>query len=146
MAKTIQAMRDHVFKRTGHQNEDLGIYFGSSYWNSVPDDDMINVSDIILLHGNDQSPSQVEDMINKVSGSNSYKSNPKPIVFNEDPNTNFNSNSNNMQTAIMNHASWGYYSQGTNDYKSGYQSPPVDWSVDTTDKLAFFQQVRNYTK
>merc|ERR1712087_16688 len=145
MAETITKMKAYVEQRTGHSNKALGMYFASSYWNSVPNDKMIAASDFVLLHGNDQSPSDVQNMIDSVRSSSAYRSNPMPIVFNEDPNTDFDKSSNNMHSAVLHHASWGYYAQGTNDYKSGYQSPPVDWGVDTDDKKAFFEQVRNYT-
>eukprot|EP01084_Bolivina_argentea_P320714 556507_1 len=145
MATTIKSMKNYVKSKTGKTNQELGIYFGSSYWGGVPNTNMIEASDIILLHGNDQSPSGIQKFMNEMWGNNAFSSNPKPIIFNEDPNTNFNSGSNNMKTAIMNHASWGFYYQGTNDYKDGYQSPPVDWNVDTSQKEAFFNAATNYT-
>lgn len=146
MAKTIQNMKKHIADKAGKSNKELGIFLGSSYWNSTPNDEMIEVSDIIILHGNNQTPQGVVNMINTVRGNDKYKEKPKPIIFNEDPNTDFDSKSNNMHSVITHHASWGYYDQGKNDYLNGYQSPPVNWGVSTDKKKSFFEQVRNYTK
>ena len=40
------------------------------------------------------------------------------------------------------HASWGYFDPGESDYRDGYQSPPVDWGINTDRKRAFFARVR----
>jgi hypothetical protein len=44
-----------------------------------------------------------------------------------------------------NHASWGYYDQGTNNYRDGYQTPPVRWAINTDTKRRFFGLVRHIT-
>ena len=94
---------------------------------------------------NGKNITEMQQMIDTVRNSNAYKSKPRPIVYNEDPNTSFNDKLNNMEIAITNHVSWGYYDQGTNDYKHGYQSPPTDWMIDTSLKQSFFNQVKYYS-
>ena len=47
--------------------------------------------------------------------------------------------------AITEYASWGYFDPGTNNYSDGYQSPPVNWGINTDDKRAFFAKVREIT-
>ena len=110
----------------------------------VPQDDLITASDFVLMHGNGKSPSYIQSMIDQVKQSSAYKSNPMPIVYNEDNDANFANSTNNFETAVKNHVSWGYYDQGKNNYLDGYQSPPTDWMVDTSKKTAFFDQVKQY--
>jgi hypothetical protein len=64
---------------------------------------------------------------------------PKPILFNEDDHYNFDQPTNNFTAAIGEYASWGYYDQGTNNYADGYQSPPVNWGINTERKQGFFR-------
>jgi hypothetical protein len=40
--------------------------------------------------------------------------------------------------AVSEYASWGYFDPGKNNYRDGYQSPPVDWRINTERKQAFF--------
>ena len=47
--------------------------------------------------------------------------------------------------AISEYASWGYYDQGTNNYVDGYQSPPVNWDINTERKRSFFKLVGEIT-
>ena len=144
MTTTITNIKGYIKSKTGKSNGDLGIYFGSSV-NSPPHDDLIGASDFVLMHGNGKSTTDMQNMINTVRNSTSYKAQPKPIVYNEDPNFDFSSSVNNMEVAVSNHASWGFYDQGTNDYKDGYQSPPTDWEVNTSDKQGFFAKVKEYS-
>ena len=44
------------------------------------------MSDFVLMHGNGKNTSEIKSMIDTVRASPSYKSNPKPTVYNEDPN------------------------------------------------------------
>lgn len=72
---------------------------------------------------------------------------PKPIVFNEDDHFDFDQPENNFATAIAAGASWGYFDfrmkgEGPND---GYQSPPVNWTVSSPRKRAFFQLLAEIT-
>ena len=144
MTTTITNIKGYIKTKTGKDNSDLGIYLGSSI-NSPPQDNLIAASDFVLMHGNGKSTSQMQDMINTVRNSTSYKKQPKPIVYNEDPNFDFSNSVNNMEVAVTNHASWGYYDQGKNDYSDGYQSPPTDWEINTDNKKGFFGQVKKYS-
>jgi hypothetical protein len=58
----------------------------------------------------------------------------KPIDFNED-----STNLANMQAALDAGAGWGYYD------RTGYQNVPANWGIDTTEKKAFFDLVREVT-
>lgn len=128
---------------------DNKFYVGTSYApGHIPDDEVIKISDFILLHGNGQSPQKVASMVQDVRNSNSYTA--KPILFNEDKDYKFNATENNMKSAIENHASWGFMAvcNGTDDnnYFNAYQCPPVAWDINTNVKKSFFEALVNYTK
>ena len=59
-----------------------------------------------------------------------------PIVFNEDDHYAFDQPANNLLAALGEHASWGYFDGGENNYQDGYQSPPVRWGINTPRKRA----------
>ncbi|TMC25423.1 MAG: hypothetical protein E6J32_13525, partial [Chloroflexi bacterium] len=65
-----------------------------------------------------------------------YQANPKPVVVNED-----STNLDNMNASVVAGVSWGYLDTGVNNYVDGYQSPPVNWTVNTDAKRAFFDNV-----
>ncbi len=47
--------------------------------------------------------------------------------------------------ALASCASWGLYDQGTNNYHDGFQSPPVDWAINTQREQDFFRLVSEIT-
>ena len=105
---------------------------------TVPSDNVIAAADFALVHGNGMSdPWGIQDIVERTRRRPSYES--MPIVFNEDDHYGFDAHPNNMLIAIRNGASWGYYDGGRNNYHDGYQSPPVDWSINTDRKQAFFE-------
>jgi hypothetical protein len=67
---------------------------------------------------------------------------PMPILFNEDDHFDFDRPENNFAAALSERASWGYFDPGASNYRDGYQSPPVDWGINTPRKRAFFARVR----
>ena len=130
IAELIQRVKDH--SRDGH-----GYAVGTSFSGGVvPPDDVVDVSDLVLLHGNGvEDPDRIREMVAEVRDLPSYE--PMPIVFNEDDHFCFGSDCN-MAAAIESGASWGYFDPGENDYWHGYQSPPVRWDPNTARKRAFF--------
>jgi hypothetical protein len=82
-------------------------------------------------------------MVRETRALKSYR--PMPILFNEDDHYRFGEPWNNMLAAISHYASWGYYDQGANNYRDGYQSPPVNWGINTERKRGFFELVREVT-
>lgn len=129
-----------------------------------PTDDFISKSDYVMLHGNGQTPSGVSNSINGVKSHSSYKSSPKPIVYNEDDHGDFTEgDSSNLMSAVKGGASWGHLcccdgsSQG--DYATGYQCPPIAWNDHGSclegsaghpqpkgSKKAWYEAVRRLTK
>jgi hypothetical protein len=107
---------------------------------TIPPSAVISQEDYITLHGNGQSPAQISGMVAAIRSIPVYRSNPKPIIFDED-----STNMANMNAAIQSQASWGYYDQGSNNYVEGFQSPPINWTIDTVAKEAFFRNVGGRT-
>ena len=101
----------------------------------IPPDTVIAASDYLLVHGNGLNPTGIRTLVERVRQSPSYQTHPKPIVFNED-----STELPNLEAAINAHSSWGYYDQGQNNYRDGYQSPPINWTINTPTKHAFFQR------
>jgi hypothetical protein len=127
----------------------------------MPSAAAIAASDYVLLHGNGTRPPQLTAAIQHVQAMAAYRADPKPIVVNEDspavPN---------MDAAWQNGASWGYYDQGFEGQAddpyvhyaprprkntgplsalNGFQTPPVNWGINTPFKRAFFDRVAEVT-
>jgi hypothetical protein len=101
----------------------------------IPPDSLIAAADFHLPHGNNQSASRVAEMVDDIRNSRAYGG--EPIVFNED-----STNLDNMYAAVGAGAGWGYYDQGANDYHTGFQSPPTNWGINTPEKQAFFEALK----
>lgn len=106
----------------------------------LPTVPVLEHSDFILVHGNGLSPEELKNLVDNIRATEQYKYNPRPIVFNED-----GVDINNLIAAVEKYASWGYYDQGLNNYRDGFQSPPVNWSVNTDNKRRFFSKVGEIT-
>ena len=70
---------------------------------------------------------------------------PMPILFNEDDHFEFDRPSNDFESALSERASWGYFDAGSSNYRDGYQSPPVNWGINTARKRAFFAKLEEIT-
>jgi len=116
------------------------------------------IEDFSMPHGNGCSAGKLRNMLREFKGSEAYRQRPRPIVVNED-----STFIENLETALEEGCSWGYYDQGygseysdRQDWKrrqrewryedlSGYQTVPVNWGINTADKRAFFDKVREIT-
>jgi len=100
----------------------------------IPAEPVVAASDYVILHGNGvKDPAVIRQMVQRVRQQPSYR--PKPILFNEDDHFDFDKDDNNFKAAIDEYASWGYFDP------EGYQSPPVNWGLNTDRKRAFFRMV-----
>jgi hypothetical protein len=128
----------------------------------MPPASLVEASDFVLLHGNETRPAQLAAAVQAVKAMPGYELHPKPIVINED-----SPGLPNLEAAWRNGASWGYFDQGFGgaaafagdayvDYRSrpretrygelsGFQTPPVNWSINTDLKRAFFRRVAEIT-
>jgi hypothetical protein len=105
---------------------------------NIPRENVVRAADFLLLHGNSTpDPKQIAAMVRRTRAVTGYT--PKPVLFNEDDHYHFDQPTNNFTAAISEYASWGYYDQGTNNCVDGYQSPPVNWGINTERKQGFFR-------
>jgi hypothetical protein len=119
----------------------VGTSFGGG---TIPPEDVVAASDFVLLHGNGiHDPAAIAGMVDQVRRLPSYRH--KPILFTEDQACNFDQPNNNMLAAARSYASWGFLDVGENNYRDGYQSPPVNWGINTTPKQGFFRLVQEMT-
>jgi len=113
----------------------VGTSFGGG---AVPSPSVVASSDFLLMHGNDvKDPARIASMVVQARQVSGYRS--MPVLFNEDDHFDFDRPVNNMLAALSAYASWGYFDP------EGYQSPPVNWGIDTPRKLAFFNLLKEVT-
>lgn len=104
---------------------------------TVPTSAIMDASSVILVHGNGiSSNSGYKSFIDKIKNSSKYKK--QPIIINEASTGSY------LDYCISQGVGWGYYDQGSNNYKDGYQSPPVNWGINTTKKKNFFNSAVKY--
>ncbi len=106
---------------------------------SIPPDEVLRAVDFVLVHGNGQTPERIREMVRTIRSKLHSWGTPKPIVFNED-----GVDLRNMEAALNEGASWGYFDAGRNNYRNGFQSPPTNWLINTPAKRAFFRKVAEW--
>ncbi len=126
-------------------HEGRRLLVGTSYGGgSIPGDAVVAASDFVLIHGNGvEDPARIAEMVRQTRALPSYR--PMPILFNEDDHFRFEQPLNNFLAAVGEYASWGYFDPGENNYQDGYQSPPVNWGLNTERKRSFFALVQKMT-
>ena len=134
----------------GRTREGRRLLVSTSYGGgTIPGENVVRASDFLLLHGNGVSdPPQIAAMVRRTRQVPGYR--PMPILFNEDDHYDFDRDDFNMKAALSEYASWGYFDPGAVDekghrlhnYVDGYQSPPVQWGINTPRKRAFFDLVQ----
>jgi hypothetical protein len=135
-------VQELIERAKGVERSGRRLLVGTSYGGgSVPDDGVVAASDFALVHGNGvEDPREIAEMVGRTRALASYR--PMPIVFNEDDHFDFEKPVNNMVAALSEGASWGYFDPGEGNYRDGYQSPPVNWGINTERKRGFFGLVR----
>ena len=120
---------------------------GTSYGGgAIPGENVVRASDFLLLHGNGvKQPARITEMVTQTRAVPGYT--PKPILFNEDDHFDFDKASNNFAAAVAAGASWGYFDFRMKDetFDDGYQSVPVNWTISSPRKRAFFQLLAEIT-
>ena len=129
------------------QSQGRRILAGTSYGgNTVPGENVVRVSDFLLLHGNGVGkPERIAEMVRQTRQVSGYL--PMPILFNEDDHFDFDKPMNNLVAAISTYASWGYfdYRMKGESFDAGYQSVPVNWGISSPRKRAFFELLKDIT-
>jgi hypothetical protein len=108
---------------------------------TIPHENVVRSADFLLIHGNGvDDPEGIAEMVRQTRRVPGYR--PMPILFNEDPHYDFDRQRNNLLAAVGEYCSWGYLDKGRNNYVDGYQSPPVNWGLNTERKRAFFGKIK----
>src|SRR2546430_11159301 len=100
-----------------------------------PSDAVISREDFVLLHGNGIDGTQLQALIGSTRQSAAYNANPTPIVVNED-----STSVANLDASVAAGVSWGHLDTGQNNYLDGFQRVPVNWTINTDAKKAFFAE------
>jgi hypothetical protein len=105
---------------------------------ALPPASVYRVADVVLLHTNGRTATELKAVIDKVRANWSYKARPVPILINED-----STKIENLDAALSKGVGWGYWDQ------SGFQAitdadGPV-WNLNTSTKQAFFNRVKEVT-
>ncbi len=114
--------------------------------NAIPPASLVEVSDLVLLHGNGvKQPARIREMVDETRAIETYRG--QPIVFNEDDHFDFDKPDNNMVAAVSKHASWGYFDwrMEGEGFEDGYQSMPADWGINSERKRGFFGLLKEMT-
>lgn len=127
------------------ENNGVRLLAGTSYGGgTIPQDNVVQVSDFLLIHGNGVADSpRIAGMVRQTREVAGYR--PMPILFNEDDHFDFDKPENNMVVAVSEYCSWGYFDPAKDTIGEGYQCPPVEWGINTPRKKAFFQKVKEIT-
>jgi hypothetical protein len=107
---------------------------------------IMECADFLLLHGNGtHHPDSVRLMVRANRAQPAFR--PVPVMINEDDHFDFDQPDNNFAAAIGERASWGYFDYRMNRerYEDGFQSLPVDWSINSPRKKAFFDLLETIT-
>ena len=145
----LKPERVHELIERARKREKSGrrLLVGTSYGgNRVPDDNVVKVSDFLLLHGNGvKDPARITEMVQQTRALPAWR--PMPIVFNEDDHFDFDKPMNNFVAAVRAGASWGYfdYRMKGEGFVEGYQSVPVDWGIHSARKRGFFTKLLEIT-
>lgn len=113
---------------------------------TIPKPNVAAAADFILIHGNGvKDPNRISEMVAQTRALEGYT--PKPILFNEDDHYNYDAENYNLLAAVKAYASWGYFDfrRKGEGFAEGFQSVPVDWSIGSERKRAFFRKVKEIT-
>lgn len=119
----------------------MGFKVGNSVGgaHSKPTTAMLQNMDVVFLHANGfTNPSQLTSMVATVKSSAGYSG--QPIVYNEAVNT---AAAVNALVGLNPPVGSGLYLLGSNNYRTGFQTPPTNWLVSSDSaKVAFFNAVK----
>ncbi len=153
--EVLTASKVHTLIERVRETEHKGrrLLAGTSVSGRVaPTAEIVGASDFVLLHGNHlDDPNEITSRIEATRALHTYRS--QPLVFNEDDHFDFGRPENNFFNALAGRAGWGYFDPGQGaggraafgDYVEGYQNPPINWSINTDRKTAFFEALREVT-
>ena len=125
----------------------------------IPTGKWLASEDFSMPHGNGCTPEALLAKLRLLKDTPEYRRRPRPILINED-----SIFLENLEAAIEEYSSWGFYCQGygsayqdrmnwkdrpreqSYEELSGFQTVPVNWSINTPIKRAFFERLRRITR
>jgi hypothetical protein len=121
---------------------------------AAPPAPIIAAADFLLPHGNrvygpqghyQPAPHGIRLQVAQWRASPAYRG--QPIVYNEDDHFEFDKPDNHFVAAVESGASWGYfdYRMSREKFEDGFQSLPVDWTISSARKKAFFGLLKEIT-
>ena len=142
-----ERVHELILRVQKNQRGGFHLRVSTSYSGPLPKLNVATNADFILVHANGvrKNPGRITESIRKIRAM--LGNQPKPIVFNEDDNYNFDQPTNNFVAAVSEHTSWGYfdYRRKGENLNEGFQSVPGDWLIGSERKRAFFQMVSEIT-
>lgn len=129
------------------QGDGYRLLVSTSYGgNTIPSEAVVRAADFLLLHGNGVAePARIAEMVHLTRKVPGYS--PKPILFNEDDHFDFDKPRNHFTAAVSAYAGWGYFDfrMRGEQFSDGFQSVPVDWSINSPRKRGFFRLLAEIT-
>jgi hypothetical protein len=127
----------------------------------LPTQAWLEAEDFTMPHGNNHTPDELRHKLRNWKSLEAIRQRPRPIIINEDSTLVAN-----LDAALEEGVSWGFYHQGFgSDYQhdrfvdwmragretaytqlSGFQTLPVNWSINDPWKEAFFHHLKEVTK
>jgi hypothetical protein len=131
----------------GHIANPAGrLLVSSSFTRAMPSDAYFGAADYVLLHGNGITPpDRLREHIRSRKANPAYRG--QPLLINEDDHFDFDQPDNNMLASIGEFCGWGYfdYRMSREGYSNGFQSLPVDWTINSSRKRGFFDLLARVT-
>ena len=120
----------------------------------APPSAILAAADFLLPHGNgvygpdghfQPSPHGIRLQVARWRAGKGYRG--QPLVYNEDDHWEFDKPDNHFVAAVEAGASWGYfdYRMSRERFEDGFQSLPVDWTISSKRKRAFFGLLKEIT-
>ena len=120
----------------------------------TPPEAIVVACDYLLPHGNrvygphghfQPAPHGIRLQVQNWRASPAYRG--QPLVYNEDDHFEFDKPDNHFVAAVESGASWGYfdYRMSRERFEDGFQSLPVDWTISSARKKAFFGLLKEIT-
>jgi hypothetical protein len=106
----------------------------------------VEASAFLLIHGNGVTePNRIREMVDQCRLLPAFRG--QPILFNEDDHYGFEAADNNMLAAVSRYSSWGFFDwrREGEGHDDGYQSVPVNWTISSPRKKAFFDLLSRVT-
>ena len=120
----------------------------------IPHDNIVEVSDFVLIHGNGvQNHERITEISQIVRDKEVYRT--MPLVNNEDDipwrneEQGWAEEGNNFVASVKSYTGWGYFDfrrpDERHEYNLGFQSVPVNWQISSDRKWDFFELLAEIT-